>query len=539
MDPDEFEAYLETLDPMERQQVMYDFGFQKANFVPPGYEGAYSPELTQQQYDLGQYTGAPVSMDSYGNVDPWSLDVAKDLENWQQDMADLTADPVMAAYGGPGGFDPQAFAPIVTPVGEPVDQPGTRYVNAMAQSGGGYESYLAKKILGGMSPGGAVADMFAKINAGASPEAPPEVQAEREQLLASLPPNTDTDPTLQAPSAQAQAAAFDFTTPEGRNTSTNQGAIFDTANDLFYKMTSDQPIGYTDPKTGLGYAGSIEEPSELAAHFEELGIPTPFEKYTDPEWLGAALPEGYAQQRGQEIEGAQGRIGQAKDVVARTKENMQQLRQGWRDTAENRAEAAKPKPEAPLLSSYLQPGLEGAGLPPAGTPEAWQAGVESPLTHGQQVGEAQDISQGLYDKAYADWEAQNNQGTANPFMLTSGNDVLQTYNFGDLNPQEQGTLGSVLGVIAQGKGYEDVGFNPYDQSYVQDYGGAVQSAADQYSGAQNYYDQVYQQQSPEESNWASSIGRGLAMSDMGRTPMEDALMQRSMGRSVMNPYIYQ
>ena len=254
MDPDEFEEYLETLPPMERQQAMYDFGFQKANFVPPGYEGAYSPELTQQQFDLGQYAQAPPSMDSYGNVEPYSLDVAKDMQYFQKNLADITADPVMAAYSGPGGFDPQAFAPIVTPIGEPLDLAGSRYVNAMASAGGGYESYLAQKIAGdpannvtGMTPGAAIADMWAKINAADSPEAPAEVKALADDLKSSLPPMVSSDAAAGMPSVQQQIG--DLSTPEGRAASANIDAITQTANDLFYKMTADQPVGYTDPKT--------------------------------------------------------------------------------------------------------------------------------------------------------------------------------------------------------------------------------------------------------------------------------------------------
>lgn len=530
MDPDEFEAYLETLDPMERRQALYDFGFQKANFVPPSFDAMYEPELTQQEYDLGQYTQAPPSMDSYGNIDPYSLDVAKDLENWQQDMADLTADPVMAAYAGRGGFDPSAFAPITTPVGEPLDLAGTRYVSAMASAGGGYESYLAQKIQGGMTPGAAVADMWAKINAAESPEAPEDVKALAADLKASLPPLVSTDPASGLPSVQQNIG--DLSTPEGRAASTNLDAITTTANDLFYKMTADQPVGYTDPNTGLQYAGATEEPSELAAHFAELGIPTPFESYTDPEWLTNPLPEGYYEGRQQNVDLAKGRVDEAKDVLQGTRENMKQLRQGWQETADERK--AGPAPEEPLLSSYLQQGRKAVGLPPAGSAAAWQNAVETgPLRQDELTAQASEAQQGLYDKAYADWEAT---GTPNPYALTSGNDVLGTYDFGGLGQQERGALGQILGVVAQGKGYDDVSFNPYDRSYINQYGGAVQNAADQYGGAQDYYQQQQTYTPVAEQASLFDMGRALAMENAGRTPMEDALMQRSMARQTMNPY---
>lgn len=568
MDPDEFEAYLETLPPMERQQVMYDFGFQKANFVPPSYDAMYQPELTQQEYDLGQYTQAPPSMDSYGNVEPYSLDVAKDFLNWQQDIGDVTADPVMAAYAGRGGFDPSAFAPITTPVGEPLDLAGSRYVNAMASAGGGYESYLAQKIQGGMTPGAAVADMWAKINAAESPEAPEDVKALAADLKASLPPLVSTDPASGLPSVQQNIG--DLSTPEGRAASTNLDAITTTANDLFYKMTADQPVGYTDPNTGLQYAGATEEPSELAAHFAELGIPTPFESYTDPEWLTNPLPEGYYEGRQQNVDLAKGRVDEAKDVLQGTRENMKQLRQGWQDTADARRAATGPVPmtgttENPyeLSEGSMQAAQTAADLDWEGLQESKEgAPLLSSFIERQgpgwlaskEIGEPSQgtqEAQGDYDAAYAEWEQKSknrllneamqrgavaNRGTADPFALTSGNDVLGTYNFGGMNQHDQGALAQILGVVAQGKGYDDVNFNPYDRSYINQYGGAVQNAADQYGGAQDYYQQQQTYTPVAEQASLFDMGRALAMENAGRTPMEDALMQRSMARQTMNPY---
>lgn len=570
MDPDEFEAYLATLPPMERQQALYDFGFQKANFVPPGYDAAYGPELTQQQFDLGQYSQAPPSLDYEGNIEPYSLDIAGQLGNWQQDIGDLTADPVIAAMGGDASFDPQSFAPITTPIGEPLDLAGSRYVNAMAQAGGGYESYLAQKMLpvesggAGLTPGGAIAAMWNDISAADAPEAPQDVKDMAADLKASLPPNTSTDPALQAPSAQQ--SAFDFSTTEGRSTSSNLDAITSTANDIFYKMTSDQPVGYTDPKTGLQYAGATEEPSELAAHFAELGIPTPFESYTDPKWQTNPLPEGYWEGRAQQADAAKGRMGEAKDVFGQTRENMQQLRQGWQDTAGDRAAAAARPSSVPVIAgtdigAWQGPGMgagqggQGDQANPLSDIENWsldemgvQGGLPTPMAQAQAQaagpdltgtgqsysGSGQQSGRGGYDQVVGMPQALT--GTGNPYVMTgNGNDVLGTYDFGGMNEHDQGALGSILGLVAQGQGNTDVGFAPYDRSYIQDYGGAVQSAADQYGDASSAYQQ-YNYNTPEEADSLKAQGLALGMELAGRTPMGDALMQRAMSRRTVNPY---
>lgn len=564
MDPDQFDAYMQSLPPLERQKAMYDFGFQKANYVPSAFQGAYSPELTQQEYDLGQYAQAPPSMDSSGNVEPFSLDTAKDLFNWQQDLGDLTADPVMAAYGGRGSFDPAAFAPVVTPVGEPIDQAGSRYVNAMASAQGGYESYLAQKIAGGMTPGAAVADMWAKINAADSPDAPQDVKDQAAALTASLPPITSTNPATGAPSYQQQTVG-DLTTPEGRAASSDVNSITSTANDLFYKMTSDQPVGYTDPNTGLQYAGSTQEPSDLAAHFAELGIPTPFKSYLDPKYLPQQDPQ-YLQQVQDRSAAAQDRVKQAAAIRDQTQSSFGQLQKGWRGSADARQAATGPVPATgPADNPYnLDPGSmqaaqtasdlhwqdlqeSGQGAPetPRGDIQSVNPSTGAPLLNSYTGGDAD------YEAAYSEWETKNkdrlkneamqrgaqaNRGTANPYVVTSGNNVVGTYNFGGTAPEQQ-AVGKLMDIVAMNQGYSNPTASPYDQSFMQSYqSGPVQSSTDQWVQANQQADDIWNRTSSDEIYGAQRVGQALAMSEQGRTPMEDALMQRSMGRATMNPY---
>lgn len=561
MDPDEFDAYLETLDPLERQKAMYDFGFQKANYVPEAYQGAYSPELSQQEFGLGQYTQAAPSLDYHGNVEPFSLDVGKDLFNWQQDMADLTADPVMAGYGGAGAFDPAAFAPVVTPVGEPLDLAGSRYVQAMAKSQGGYESYLAQKIAGGMTPGAAVADMWAKINAADSPDAPADVKQLATSLVSSLPPVMSTNPATGLPSVQQNVG--DMTSPEGRAASTDLGAITTTANDLFEKMTADPVVGYTDPNTGLQYAGSTQEPSELAAHFAELGIPTPFESYLDPKWLPQRDPQKLQQQ--QDLLGAaKDRLKQAGEIRDQSRSAFEQLQKGWQGSADARQAAARPVPAtgppenpynlsegsmgaaqtaADLDWQALQESGEGAPTPPPGDVRSVNPSTGAPLLTSYLGGDAD------YDAAYSEWEKKNknrlkneamqrgaeaNRPNANPYVVTSGDQVVGTYNFGGTAP-EQEAMGKLMDIVAMKQGYSNPTASPYDQDFMQSYeSGPLQSSINQYQQADRLANRVWNQTSDVPG--ASAVGTAYAMARQGRTPMEDAYMQRAMGRATQNPY---
>lgn len=577
MDPDEVQAYLDSLPPDERQKAIYDFGFQSANQAPPGFEGAFGPELTQQQYDLGQYTQAPPSLDD-GDLEPYSLDVARDIQYYQKNLADLVADPMANVQAGAAGFDPGAFQPITVPIGEPLDLAGSRYVNAMAQStGGGYEAFLAQKIAGGATPGDAVAQMWDLINQPDSPEVSQQARDARDALVASLPPNltSPTDPATGMPSYQENIG--DFSTPQGRAATTDVGAITTTANDLFTKLTEDPVAGYTDPKTGLQYAGSYDQPSELSQKFAELGLPTPYESYLDPKWLAPGPGEDYIQQRQAKLDAAQGRTDQAQDIVDQMQTTLPELQAAWEESQKRPAPPEMPAaimpeadPEALARSADVAASVAG----PHGAGGGWGGGfvpppaMDAPTPYEQRmdVYEAQarkDMAPGTpgaplaygtvdgetnYDKlvkteAQRRYEAQRKKveeaGVQNPYVIRHGDEVVGAYDFGG-SKKEQEAMAKLMGIVAYGKagGGDTSGWSvsPYDEGFLQSYQAGIPQAIQQRDDAQRYYDQSYQYQSPGESEWASSVGRAMAMQDMGRTPMEDALMQRAMGRTLTNPY---
>lgn len=579
MDPDEFDAYLESLSPAERDKAIYDFGFQQANYAPPGFQGAFGPELTQQQYDLGQYTQAPLSLDD-GEVEPYSLDVARDVQYYQKNLADLVADPMANVQAGAGGFDPGAFQPITVPIGEPLDLAGSRYVNAMAASeGGGYEAFLAQKIKEGATPGDAVAQMWELINQPDSPEVPQEARDVRDALVRSLPPSATsaTDPATGMPSYQENLG--DFSTPQGQAATTDPTAIMTTANDLFTKMTEDPVAGYTDPNTGLQYAGSYEQPSELSQKFSELGLPNPYESYLDPKWLAPGPGEEYVQQRQANLDAAQGRVNQAQDIVEQMQTTLPELQAAWDESRQRPAPPTMPEvtmpeadPEALARSADVAAsvaGPHGAGfswgggfVPPpamdAPSPQEQRMDIYeaearkemapgtpgAPLAYGTVDGET-DYDKLVKTEAQRKYDAQRKKvdeaGTQNPYVIRHGDEVVGAYDFGG-SKKEQEAMAKLMGIVAYGKagGGDTSGWsvNPYDEGFLQSYQSGIPDAIQQRDDAQRYYDETYQYQSPEESTWASSVGRAMAMQDMGRTPMEDALMQRAMGRTLTSPYGY-
>lgn len=562
MDPDEFEEYLASLPPEEQAQVLREMGMGQASMMPPSFAGPFAPALSPGSYDLSMMNQLPPDIE-YGDVQPFGLDELSQAYNIQQDFGALSLDPALAMYAGRGAFDPKAFEPTIVPIGEPLDLSGTRYVSAMAQAGGGYESYLANKIANeGMTPGGAVADMWAKITAGGAPDAPPEVKAERDALVASLPPNTSTDPMVQA---QGIDLAGDFSTPQGQMASANVDAITATANDLFYKMTSDPAIGYTDPATGLPYAGAQEEPSELAAKFREYGLPLPTESYTDPQWLTSQLPQESAMAREAANQAGEAAVGAAGGIRDLTQANLDELTKAWEASAPQRAAAIQPGAE-PQRSDFTQPVLSPEANADinaewAKAYEDWETAPrgEAPSLRDFYEGKplprfaAAAANLADYEKAYGDWEAETkaaaDQGTGAPYVVSRNGEILDTYDFGE-HPElgrttaSRNAIGKLMGVIGQfgklgGGSGSGVQVGQMSPGFLSQYQGGLADAEQQYRDAQFWQEDLDQRRYPGESEYATSLGQAMAMSDMGRTPLQDMLMQRTIQRQSMMPYTYQ
>jgi hypothetical protein len=579
MDPEEFEAYLATLTPEQQEQALSELGFAQANQVPysfgGGGPGTFSPSLPRSSFDLGMMNQLPPDIE-YGEVQPFGLDEFAQAQNAMQDVGALTLDPAIAMYAGRGAFDPSAFQPRTIPIGSPLDLAGSRYVGMMAQSGPGYESYLAQKIAGGMTPGQAVATMWDRVN---TPDEAldPEGLEQKQALIASLPPLTSTDPATGMPSFQQGAG--DFSTPEGRAASADVGAVTTVANDLFERMATDPVPGYTDPVSGLAYAGAYQQPSELAEKFQAYGIPLPTETYGDEEWLPPVNPQVTEKRMAREG-AAQEALDQAAAARDFTTQNYKALQQGWRESAPTRqAAAAGPKPTGPAENPYnLAPGsLQAAqtaadidwdvlsesqkGAPrfqdfrarartAAGLPEVLNVGKgTTPREHGL-LAKTAETAKTAYDQAYTAWEDEQkkrlqdeamrrgaiaNQGTGNPFVVSSGGKVLDTYNFGGTAAEQTG-LGQLMSLAAQLQGNKNVQVGALPSNWQQSWGRGVEDVNRDWRQANFDLSAAQNRTAPDELRRAQALGTAYAMEQAGRTPMDDILMQRAMARTSMYPY---
>jgi hypothetical protein len=195
-----------------------------------------------------------------------------------QDYATGSVDNALAMFAGPGAYDADAFDEKVIMPTERANDSGARMLEQYAR-GGGYEGYMAQKILGGATPSQAYAELMDLVNTEPTGEEPPEAIAQREALIASLPRVVRTGPVPPG----EEEAPFDT------------DRLLNFGNDLFETtFKDDQPV-WTDPETGIGYMAAPEvEKSPAAEWYETRGLPTPVANYTDPEYIdrfiGAADP---------------------------------------------------------------------------------------------------------------------------------------------------------------------------------------------------------------------------------------------------------
>ena len=197
--------------------------------------------------------------------------------NQLQDVNQLLADPLFQGGGGVGGWSQQAFAPTVNyeVVDSPEYQRWMNYLNTPTSP----EGMIAAELQGGGTPMSAIRKIQQKVTED------PEGQLAQE--LATFFPALDFDgqPTGEIDWTKASDAATQI-------------------DEIRAKVP---PIGGTGsltmPDGTVVPAGEImevdgqlvkrtEEPSEIAQHFTELGLPSPFEEYSPASFLG---PEWEAQ----------------------------------------------------------------------------------------------------------------------------------------------------------------------------------------------------------------------------------------------------
>ena len=565
MDEEEFMAWLETLSPEEQEQMLYESGLAEANEVPYSFgDSGMAPELSYGEFDLGTYNQLPPELNKEGEVMPWGLDQEAQAYNALQDVGSMTVDNALAMYGGPGAYDASAFQPTEVPVGQPLDMSDANYLEAMVNSGTGYEAYIANNILNeGMTPSAAVADMWAFINEGGEDEVGSESATARQELidsLKSLPAQTSNDPTKLAPSMRAEIG--DFSTPEGIAASTDTGAIMGLANDLFERRSKIPEVGYTDPETGLPFAASKQIQSETAKKFEKAGIPTPFESYMDPEWRADTLmdpaenDEWSARQ-----DAAQDRYSQAIEQTNDITGMQDELTRAWRDTLDERV-AAREGPQAtgpegnpynlsheqfwkaaPYRDAEMEKLLaSGAGPKRENMPPYVDINPPRSRSVDDEYSEAfSKWRQENYDRIARDAQervATEDMGTGEPWVIqsqgkTGDADVVGTYNFGG-SAEEQDAQARLATLMTN---FQNPGSKiTYGQMGSDTLGGVNRGVDISRQARQAALDNQIRQNEIASSgagDWAYNAGRALAMQRAGRTPMNDVLMQRAMARRTL------
>ena len=594
MDPEELYAWLETLSDEEREQALYDFGFADANQVPMSYGGGdiSSPMLDYNSFDLTMMNELPPELNKQGEVMPWGLDQQQQAFNTLQDLGAMTVDNALAMYGGAGSYDANAFADQTIPIGQPIDMSGSRYLNTLAESGAGYESFLAQLVRDGMTPGAAVAKMWEFINEGGEDEVDPEAAALRESLIASLPPSTSaTDPVAQLLGAKAGAGTVgDLSTPEGRMATTDVGGINKFAADLFEKKVSDPEAGYTDPSTGLSYLGARSVPSEMGEKFRKAGIPTPDESYMDEEWLNAPLSQDTVLGRQEREAAAQDRYAGTIGLVNQQQAGLDELEKAWMESEDEREALERERREAEtyvpertdsdidpyglgassLLRARSNAGEELVKLRQAGEGAPVRGSVELgpsngwPTSEGSRQREAElaRMNAGFdtqYDLEYDKWDDANRdrlleeayiqeakdkrlrevegKEVDNPYVVSSGEEILGTYDFAG-TPEEEENLGRFAAVLGSlgGGGRRGVRVGRMNEGTLNTMRRGLGTARQGRQNALDYQIRQHEITSPEEIQRASSIGRAMAMQRQGRTPMNDVLMQRALARRSLIGY---
>jgi hypothetical protein len=381
--------------PMIQNQVVSTITMSQLNDSVPqsSSAGGYAPELDPQSFGLLDQGMAPYALDKKGNVEPYDLDVAAKTTNVLQDRNSYMIDNAAAMQAGPGAYSATAFDPIMTPIGQPLQQTGQRMLQQYAGSGGSdWMSYMAEKMLQGISPAAAQAQLAALVSA---PETAGATDAQRQQraaLIASLPGRQVRDPK----DPTGETYAFLPPDPNDIKNTADFGKILNWGDEIYQKMATDPQAGYQDPLTGQQYVGAKAEDSTAAKWYHDRGLALPTDTYTDPEYLDRIAPAdigGWEQNRalaGQQADTAQADFQNEKQHYDEMVAAYLATQNKWEGLRGAASEAAtQPGGGGPSLVERGAPGggqpigrtpTPGSVMPPASMPQAGGY-VNVPGTH--------------------------------------------------------------------------------------------------------------------------------------------------------------
>lgn len=490
MDEEELIALLMSLPPEEQAIVLQQLGLDTANEAPYSF-GDMAPELSGPEFDLtGFGAGFPADYNSKGEALPFGLDQQGQVLTQQKNYNALLADNITGAMAGPGAYGPEAFVPREVYGGDPLEQQGQQmaaYYSSLG--GGGFQSLVADEILNGTDPATAVSKVLQLAQMPDSESLSPEMRAQREAILASLPPARVGGGGPQVPSQQG-----DRTPAQEFAQRYDVQSVYDFANELGSTLARDPQDGYRDPATGILYAEPPkQEWSGAAQKYMDLGLPFPTDNYTDEKYLELMAPL--------DREGNAAAIAQAQQQA----QQASQAAMPWADI--NEMEKLLAASEASKRNeSYL-------ATPVAGQMTAWnsEGGVQSTSPRlGPVNARAANPADQFRTRAAEPLFFQRGSGD---FAFGSA-DELPDVPFMDF----QGTLNRELARAGAqtpkaGKVTKDTvkkGKAQQSQAYK-----ARSSAMDARIGA-----------AKTEQDRAFAMGQAQSMASQGRTPLTDAMLKR-------------
>lgn len=510
----DFFEWFNSLDPIDQENFLYDMELGGANALPGQFGGPMAPQLDPYGFDLMSFGGGAdlPEYTSKGRYDPYDLSQEAKRFNLIQDYASGSVDNALAMFAGPGAYDIDAFNDVVLPPRERAEQRGTRTAQAYAQ-GGGYEGYLAQKILQGATPSEAIADLMDLVNAPDSEEISPEDREARQALIASLPQAERTGPT-----------------PPGEEVSPyDLSRIQDFGTELFQGIMSDEQPVYVDPQTGIGYMDQpYTQRSEAAEWYDKRGLPLPTASYGDEEYQQAFM-DAFAPDR-QQDEAA--RAQEIRRTSSEANQALQASREAGRRYREFRGANATQQGFNVLARDAARPEVQAGTADTNWGPdspvyqEAFQAVMQRDPTAARtfrdtmldRIGSGRGTRIGAPVR-YINERTQNlvpTPGDQQP-LLNNGVSVpgaRAPFNFGEF--------------LAGGNR------RPLQQTDVDRAGRERRRASDEFKRANTRrYQAERVNTSPTQANAAYALGMAAALARSGRTPLQDALMQRVLGQRAM------
>lgn len=326
------------------------FGRAGTSYSLPAGMAGMQPSIDPTSQQILQFGGPNIpSYTAAGKLDPRDLGQEAQMQNLYQDQVSSLGDLLMSAIAGPGAIDPSTFAPNVQMPTEKLSTPGMDKLNRYA-SGSGYKAYIAKKMQAGETDDEAFADLMAYVTAPETATASQADKAARDEVRNSMPPNSfqqnpQTTAELSVIANRLGMSPAELTQPTtgtGAKQATadyNLNDVQNFASGLFNDVSTDRSNlanAWQDPNSGTYYTSApVETPSAATTKFRNLGLPTPFEQYTDPKFLNPALQAaapnlGAEMQAGEQARlAAQSDFERAQQRAQNTSLNAQDLVDAW------------------------------------------------------------------------------------------------------------------------------------------------------------------------------------------------------------------